>query len=140
MMAFIDGLRLRQSFLNIDTMIFLPSQSANRTSWKANGEFVTCSVSTSNTSVHVAINGPFKCRNSSLDGPSFWWCITWNQNFKYEVKSWRRDVIFDIDIFSLTWIFFESSLILLPFISKLWQSSFLLWLILFLIPAFMYIF
>ena len=69
-----------QTFLNMTVTSFLPSQSANSTSWKMKGEDVMASVMRTTTCVAVAIWGPLICRNSSFDRPSFmlsWW-ITCN--------------------------------------------------------------
>ena len=65
--AFIEVLNDFHVFLNIAVRIFFPSQSANRTSWKTNGDVAAASVSRTSTYVAVAMLDPFNCRNSSFD-------------------------------------------------------------------------
>ena len=71
-----EGLRPGHMLLKTAVSSFLPSQSANRTSWKIKGEWTEESVSRTRPVEQVVSRGAFAFRNSSLEPPSLAWCST----------------------------------------------------------------
>ena len=77
--ALSEGLSFSQEFLNIAVTSVFPSQSANKTSWKTNGEMLDPSVNRIKMCFAAAMCGPLIWRNSSRELPSFSWLDTLKQ-------------------------------------------------------------